>query len=698
MVNRNDFPLLADFSRPLQAVYLTRALTRILPLNGALELDALTVGSLPGLEADGFRLDTNGLAANGGASCRFSRGVLRAQTNYNDTVVEMRLLTAGGERLTHVAGSCDTRIEGITDVFTATLRLEISAPASGGNEARRLTVDYTAEIAPSLEFDNFSDPPIVVAANATMNTPVLTISADQSRVLFFSAPTADADFTVDGLNDNVTIYIGKPATEVFNSDGKRVTIIVNAMGLGDTKDLTVVFVSAPRVISSADGFIGLNAARAFAGATILEEGNSGLTILHSDNDNEIYTINSAGGTLQVDRTSGVVTARRNLQFEVNYVATLVLTNSVLGVAAVRVLTVAVSRDLAIRVPPPQPAVVALGALPGDFVYSAFLLGGDDMRSFDPASTDYFGTDGGKNEARITIKRAATLVFAEDEAMAEIVLTASDSTMMVTETVTLVSAPLAIDADPLTQALVRSESAVRANEELLPVADSTLTILHSNNGAEVYELSGTDANHFTVGADGAISVGATDLSPGGYSFALELVSADKSTRARRGLSLRVTDALVIVEPAQPVEVAAAATMNAEVLTVLLSGGTNSSFAGATDDNFKTGGGGKQVTVSLARRRRRCLIRTERCADFVLTANADGETATATIRFVSAPRAIVGDSELFSISLSSAEATVGAEILAGGESGLAIWHFDGEDLCVGRHGRRFRIGSRLIRVGL
>ena len=671
---RNDFPLLSVFSRPLQAVYLTRALTRILPLNGALELDALTVGSLPGLEADGFRLDTNGLAANGGASCRFSRGVLRAQTNYNDTVVEMRLLTAGGERLTHVAGSCDTRIEGITDVFTATLRLEISAPASGGNEARRLTVDYTAEIAPSLEFDNFSDPPIVVAANATMNTPVLTISADQSRVLFFSAPTADADFTVDGLNDNVTIYIGKPATEVFNSDGKRVTIIVNAMGLGDTKDLTVVFVSAPRVISSADGFIGLNAARAFAGATILEDGNSGLTILHSDNDNEIYTINSAGGTLQVDRTSGVVTARRNLQFEVNYVATLVLTNSVLGVAAVRVLTVAVSRDLAIRVPPPQPAVVALGALPGDFVYSAFLLGGDDMRSFDPASTDYFGTDGGKNEARITIKRAATLVFAEDEAMAEIALTASDSTLTVTATVNFVSAPLAIDADPLTQMLTRSESAVRANEELLPAV--SLTILHSNNTLEIYELSGTAADHFTVGADGAISVGATDLSPGGYSFALELIAADGVTRARRGLSLRVTEALTIVEIAQPVEVAAAATLNAEVLTVLLRGGTNSSFAGATDDNFKTGGGGEQVTVSLARAATEVFDSDGAMRDFVLTANADGETATATIRFVSAPRAIVENSELFSISLSSPAATVGAEILAGGESELAIWHFDGE----------------------
>ena len=205
----------------------------------------------------------------------------------------------------------------------------------------------------------------------------------------------------------MTINIRKPATEVFNSDGKRSTIIVNARGVGDTKNLTVVFVSAPLVISSADGFIGLNAAQALAGATILEEGNSGLTILHSDNDNEIYTISPARGTLQVDRTSGVVTARSSLEFEEDYVATLVLTNSVLGVAAVRVLTVAVSRDLAIRVPPPQPVVVAPDAAPGDFVYSAFLLGGEGVRNFDPASTDYFGTDGGVNEARITIKRAAT---------------------------------------------------------------------------------------------------------------------------------------------------------------------------------------------------------------------------------------------------------------------------------------------------
>ena len=672
----NDFPLLTDFSRPLQAVYLTRALTRVLPLRDNPERDALSAISVSVVDENGFRLDTNGLAANDGSdlpsipTCSFNNGsgVLRAQTNYNGTAVEMSLLADNGERLARASG-CDVKVGGVTDVFDATLRLEISA--SEGNATRRLTVDYGVRIAPLLGFNNFPNP-ATVAADAAMGTRVLTISANQSGVIF---TLEDDDFGIDGLVNEVAITITKPATAVFE-DEEMETVIVSVISAADMRNLTVVFVSAPRVISSADGFIGLNAARAFAGATILEDGNSGLTILHSDNDNEIYTINSAGNFLAVDRTSGVVTARRNLEFEVNYVATLVLTNSGLGVAAVRVLTVAVSRDLAIRVPPPQPAVVALGALPGDFVYSAFLLGGDDMRSFDPASTDYFGTDGGVNEARITIKRAATLVFAEDEAMAEIALTASDSTLTVTATVNFVSAPLAIDADPLTQMLTRSESAVRANEELLPAV--SLTILHSNNTLEIYELSGTAADHFTVGADGAISVGATDLSPGGYSFALELIAADGVTRARRGLSLRVTETLAIVEIAQPVEVAAAATMNAEVLTVLLGGGTNSSFAGATDDNFKTGGGGDQVTVSLARAATEVFDSDGAMRDFVLTANADGgESATATIRFVSAPRAIVENSELFSISLSSAAAaTADVEILAGGESGLAVWHFDGE----------------------
>ena len=697
----NDFPLLSVFSRPLQAVYLTRALTRILPLNGTLEHNALFAGSEQpvGLEADGFRLDTNGLAANGGASCRLSGGVLRAQTNYNDTVVEMRLLTGGGERLAHVAGSCDTRIEGITDVFTATLRLEISAPASGDNEARRLTVDYTADIAPSLEFDDFLNP-ATVAANATMNAPVLTISARQSRVLFTSLPTDY--FAADIVNNKVTINITKPATEVFDGDGKRAAIIVTAMGVGATNTLTAVFVSAPRAISSADRFIDINIVNVSVGAIILASIDSGLTIWHNDNDDEFYTINSAGNFLTVGRTSGDVTAVRNLQIGVDYVATLSLTDGASGVAAMRVLTVSVSEGLAIRTPR-QPVVVAVGATEGATVYTALLSGGDeDDRSFDAVSTGDFQTDGGEDAAEITITRTAADVFATDGAMGEIVLTASDSTITVTATIRFVSAPLVFPASPVPlfeRNLIRS--AALANELFL-ATNSLLSIWHSDNSAERYELSGTAANSFTVDEiTGEVRI-ARNLSAGEYSFTLNLVAADKSARARRELRLVVTEALAIIaQTDRPVTVAADAAQNSVVYTASLTGGmVASSFDPVTDGDLRVNSGG---SVSLDRAAMEAFASDNLTLSLTLTAIAGGETATATIRFVSAPLAIDNDT-LLSMTLSSTAAGGGVVILAGGESRLSIWHFDGTETyeLVGANANAFAVspdtGEVRIATGL
>ena len=272
--NGNDFPLLNDFSRPLQAIYLMRALTRILPLSDKMERDALTVGLAPSVEANGFRLDTNGLIANDDLDCTFSSGgVLRAETNYNRTTVEMRLLTEDGVRLAY-AGGCDTSLafEGAPDVFVAILQLEISAPALGGDAARRLTTNYLSFIAPSLAFGNFPNPanPATVAANAPVDAPVLTISANQSFVFFNPASNTD-DFAIDSVGGKVTINIREPATAVFNSDGKRSTIIVEANASADrSKNLTVVFVSAPRAISSADRFIDINIVDVSVGAIILK--------------------------------------------------------------------------------------------------------------------------------------------------------------------------------------------------------------------------------------------------------------------------------------------------------------------------------------------------------------------------------------------------------------------------------------------
>ena len=121
-----DFPLLTVHDRPLQAVNLARALTRImgvgdaatvhltrrtstrfLGVSDAAELMAAFAAGTT-VTTDGIRLDTNGLATDADVTeegaigtstpnCSFDQGgVLRARTNYNGVTVELSLLTVTG--------------------------------------------------------------------------------------------------------------------------------------------------------------------------------------------------------------------------------------------------------------------------------------------------------------------------------------------------------------------------------------------------------------------------------------------------------------------------------------------------------------------------------------------------------------------------------------------------------------------------
>ena len=157
--NSADFPLLRAFSRPLQAVYLARALTRILP-TGSTATVAAESGTT--FRAGGIRLDTNGLADNDGAdgtstpTCSFADGVLQAAANYNGITVEMSMLTDAKVTLIALPGdateNCELGIQNTLeptkpfDAFDATLRLEISAPATLSFDARRLTVEHAVRI------------------------------------------------------------------------------------------------------------------------------------------------------------------------------------------------------------------------------------------------------------------------------------------------------------------------------------------------------------------------------------------------------------------------------------------------------------------------------------------------------------------------------------------------------------------------
>ena len=142
--------MLTAHDLPWQAVNLARALTRVLGVDGA-----KTVTAAAGMDfvADTIRLDTNAQAPNtraGGTSapsCDLDivNGVLRAQTNYNGITINLSLLTDGNGSFASANG-CDIDIGNPTGEFAATLRLEIFAPARGGDPARSLTTDYALRI------------------------------------------------------------------------------------------------------------------------------------------------------------------------------------------------------------------------------------------------------------------------------------------------------------------------------------------------------------------------------------------------------------------------------------------------------------------------------------------------------------------------------------------------------------------------
>ena len=149
-----DFPLLTVHSRPWQAVNLARALTRVLLVNDGGGSEA---ASGVNYTANEIRLDTNGLAPDTGSdgtsipTCELVDNELRAQTNYNGVMVKLTMMTSGDESFVKREG-CEVGFENVTGEFAATLRVEISAPATVIDStrtdlARSLTTDYALRIA-----------------------------------------------------------------------------------------------------------------------------------------------------------------------------------------------------------------------------------------------------------------------------------------------------------------------------------------------------------------------------------------------------------------------------------------------------------------------------------------------------------------------------------------------------------------------
>ena len=515
-----------------------------------------------------------------------------------------------------------------------------------------------------------TDRPVTVAADAAQNSVVYTASLTGGMVASSFDPVTDGDLRVNSDGD---VSLDRAATEAFASDSLTLSLTLTARAGGETATATIRFVSAPLAIDN-DTLLSmtLSSTAAGGGVVILAGGESRLSIWHFDGT-ETYVLDGANANaFAVSPDTGEVRIATGLDAMDNpYRFELQLRGG--GVTA----TLAIRVDVGtpgplVIVAVSDPVAVAAAAAINAKVLTVLLSGGENS-SFASAADVNFQTGGG-GRATVSLARAATAAFNADNAMLDFVLTANaDGGESATLTVRFASAPRARSKEDAFNKDLGFSAAI-AGAEILALVDSELSIWHFADADESYALAaGADSADFELSGDNIVVRSVPLAGSRTYTFTLQLTGGEQT--ATREIRVRVGASPLMIE-AVPVpedrSVAAAATINTKVLTVLLSGGTNSSFLSATDANFQTGGGA-QAVVSLARAATAAFNADNATLDFVLTANADGgESATLTVQFVSAPRAI--SQGLLEINLELSAAGAGDVVLAGGASKLSIWHFD------------------------
>ena len=111
----------------------------------------------------------------------------------------------------------------------------------------------------------------------------------------------------------------------------------------------------------------------------------------------------------------------------------------------------------------------------------------------------------------------------------------------TGTVTFVSSAREFNGTGLSTLIVTA--ALAAGTEVFAATDAGLTIWHSPNESEFYTLEGANANLFTVGAAGAVSVKGEIRPTELVRYELTLALTDGGVTARRGLAVELTPPLL-----------------------------------------------------------------------------------------------------------------------------------------------------------
>ena len=499
-------------------------------------------------------------------------------------------------------------------------------------------------------FSNLPASSVIVPAAAGDGNAVLTIKVAGATL----PPFARSGFRSDG-GETATIALTSNATAIFDSDNKVASLVLAVANSVGAATATVQFMSAPRFFTDDLLSISVTAMNAAAGATILAAGAASISIWHNGAADERYEISPDDGNFGVDSATGLVTAAMDLTLDATYDLNLSLTDSAR----------AVSRSLRVIVGAlPLPASPVVAAAAGDAVLVITVAGA----TLQPFSRSGFRSDGGEM-ATISLVSDPVSIFTFDNAVVSLTITLSDSRRTIAATVRFVSAPRVIAADLLSISVAALEAV--AGAAILAAGEAKISIWHNDAADEEYKISPNDGNFGVDSATGLVTA-TTNLTPDEtYNLTLHLIDRALSLTASR--SLRVTvGALPPLEfvdlPASSVVVAADADIGDSVLTITAAGAALPSFARS---GFRSGGG-ETAAIALAAIPADIFTLDYAVASLALTLSDRRRTVAATVRFVSAPRAVAAD--LLSISVAALEAVAGVTILATDAAEISIWHND------------------------
>ena len=513
---------------------------------------------------------------------------------------------------------------------------------------------------PLLDFVGLPASSVVVAVDADIGDAVLTITVAGATLPSF----ARSGFRSNG-GETATIALTSLPADIFTLDYAVASLAFTLSDRRRTVAATIRFVSAPRVITAGLLSMPIAALDAVAGATILAAGAAKIAIWHNDAADEEYKISPNDGNFGVDSATGLVTVTTDLTPNATYDLTLHLIDRGLSLTASRSLraVVGVLPPLDFVKLPVASVVVSAAADIGDAVLT-ITVAGATLPSF---ARSGFMSDGGET-ATISLASEATVIFNSDNAVALLSFTLSDRRRTVAATVRFVSA-LRVITDDLLRIPVAAFEAV-AGATILAAGAAEISIWHNGTTAvERYEISPDDGIFGVDSATGLVTA-AMDLTPGEtYNLNLSLIDNARNAVSR---SLRVTVGaslpLGFVDlPASPVVVAADADIGDAVFTITASGAALPSFL---DRSGFMSDGGETATIALASEATVVFDSDNAIASLALTLAGGAETATATIRFVSAPRVIAPAAA--TIFVSFIDAVAGGTILATGAAGVSIWH--------------------------